>query len=286
MFNSLQTSSRFRQATVVEFWVYCRAERLPPVEAIIDRVLAANPHNTHGTVVPANEAILFSDVRLRLALSLRTRNPMLFDLTAGPLSHAPPEFAELAAHGNAVAVVRFVSEERIKGWGYVHFLTHLADALADLTDGQVFDVEADRFWSNEEWNETMMSDAAAFRLENQAVIHADIHPKWRWVHSHGLRKFGLPDLEVVDVPHEQGALAHNLLWHIAELAVDSGSFPKAVESEMFGRHELTIAKVRKDGAPHHRGKVARLSEEKFLDKLSGLLESINLDPPGASAAPA
>lgn len=88
----------------------------------------------------------------------------------------------------------------------------VARALADLTGGVVLDPAAQR----------CLGRSALARLDlAEPGAHVAVHTEvWsgdsRWLHTHGLQKFGRPELELVQVPsplEEEGAA---VLWQVAE----------------------------------------------------------------------
>ena len=98
------------------------------------------------TSLPKNEALIFSDVRLHIALVLRSKNAHVFrpDLFE---EHVEPtvELLEGLAGSKSFAKIRFISEEPLKDHRHLIFLAHAADAIADLAKGKViYDVVAER----------------------------------------------------------------------------------------------------------------------------------------------
>src|SRR5579885_1987197 len=62
-----------------EYWVYLPSEDMPSQEEIMNRMLLGNPHRIDGKLpITKNEALIFSDVRLQIALVLRSRNAHVF----------------------------------------------------------------------------------------------------------------------------------------------------------------------------------------------------------------
>jgi hypothetical protein len=89
----------------------------------------------------------------------------------------------------------------------------IADGIAEHADGVVIDVVAERLMLPGEWR---VDDR---RREIDAREHVTVHVVEDggalWIHTHGLLKFGRPELEVFDVPYD-------LQHAVAAYVVDTG----------------------------------------------------------------
>jgi hypothetical protein len=143
------------------------------------------------------EAILFSDIRLHIALILRERNghvfrPDLFD------EHIQPNSEILSGLGNSVALakLRFLSTNKLSDDRHLQFMPHLAEAVAWLTNAEVvFDTISEELHTSK-----------SFRAKLESVERADcpeFHLRTGWqrhdsnglAFTKGLVKVGLPELE-------------------------------------------------------------------------------------------
>ncbi|MBS1721714.1 MAG: hypothetical protein JSS66_01775 [Armatimonadetes bacterium] len=184
-------------AAVVEYWVYSNAERIPPTPALMDAIVSKNPHNRPDQpAITAREGILFSDVRLHIALARRDKNPSAFrpDLFE---EHAEPDAATLAAlaDSTSIAKVRYASQVPLKDNRQLQFLTHLADGVARLLKARlVYDTVAERFWDPTALANELTRDNNAER--------PDLHLRTLWnvssdgcrAETLGLRKVGRSEL--------------------------------------------------------------------------------------------
>ncbi len=101
--------------------------------------------------------------------------------------------------------------------------TRFANELAERADGVVQDLIALRFFGPGGWrNPEAVED---FDVRDHVTIHAlaDDGGGWDWLHTHGLVKFGRPELEVYDVPAEladgAGPLLNEIAHYLAEGAL-------------------------------------------------------------------
>lgn len=99
----------------------------------------------------------------------------------------------------------------------VIFITRLAQRLASLGDGVVMDTSAYRFFGPAGWK--VKEPQPEFDVLQHVHIH--IEPDSGWFHTHGLIKFGRPELEVYDVPPELEAVALGTLLDIARYVMTS-----------------------------------------------------------------
>jgi hypothetical protein len=99
----------------------------------------------------------------------------------------------------------------------VIFATHVAQRLALLGDGVVMDTGAFRFFGPEGW--PVPEPNPDFDIRKHVQIHTvpDLH----WFHTHGLIKFGRPELEIYDVPSELEMVAFATLLDIAQYVATS-----------------------------------------------------------------
>lgn len=99
----------------------------------------------------------------------------------------------------------------------VVFATRLAQRLADLGDGIVMDTSAYRFFGPAGW--PVENPIAEFDAREH--VHLHIESDSRWFHTHGLIKFGRPEMEIYDVPSELEDTAFVTLLDIAQYVITS-----------------------------------------------------------------
>jgi hypothetical protein len=97
----------------------------------------------------------------------------------------------------------------------VIFATRLAQRLAALGDGIVMDSSGFRFFGPQGWPvEDPMPE-----FDAREYVHVHIEAESRWFHTHGLIKFGRPELEIYDVPSEMDHVAYATLLDIAQYVI-------------------------------------------------------------------
>lgn len=185
----------------------------------MDAVVSKNPHNRPGSPsITAREGILFSDLRLHLAVAKREKNPFafrpdLFDDNAEPDAGV----LERLSDSHTLATVRYASQVPLVDKRHLQFATHLADTIARLTRGKlIFDTVCERFWTPEEL-------ARELGLDNNAE-RTSLHLRVAWKRvdgghrgmTLGLRKVGRAELATSLQEEDEEVLVTSVLTTAAE----------------------------------------------------------------------
>jgi hypothetical protein len=102
----------------------------------------------------------------------------------------------------------------------VVFVTRIAQRLAALVDGIVWDTTAFRFFGPAGWPVgEAIPEFAEFDVREHVQIH--IVSDSQWFHTHGLIKFGRPELEIYGVPPELEDTAFATLLDISQYVATS-----------------------------------------------------------------
>jgi hypothetical protein len=222
-----------------EYWVYTKHDQLPKQEAIMDRMISNNPHNRRGRPsIGAREGLLFSDIRLHIAVAKRARNPLVFRPDLFLDATIPSKTAlERLSEANSLIKVRYMSEARLKDTRHLQFMPHLADAMVDLAEGLlVYDVVCEQIYSAE--------DFTALLEKNNNAERPDIHVRVLWqvdaAEGHGyavtkgMRKVGMAELRTDPVEADQEVLVAGLLHRMAHQLVRKPEEEGPMEFEEFG----------------------------------------------------
>ena len=233
-----------------EYWVYLPGEELPAQEKIMDRMLMSNPHRAAGRFpITKNEALLFSDVRLHIALVLRARNahvfrPDLFD------EHVEPTSALLEGLSESASFVklRFISEDPLNNQRHLLFLAHAADAVAELGNGNViYDVVAEKLYTAAEFFSALdhFEDAANPDFQTQVVWSRN--PSGGIAETRGLVKVGLPELETEPMNADQRVLVTAILEQVIRQVWTLSVLPPALDVTYFEDVYRVEIKARRKG---------------------------------------
>lgn len=224
---------------LTEYWVYTPTDALPKQEEVMDRMISANPHNRPGRPsIGAREGLLFTDIRLHIALAKRTRNPLIFrpDLFESDLKPSK-EALERLSDAHSLIKVRYMSEAVLKDTRHLQFMPHLADTMTDLASGLVvYDVVCEQIYTAE--------DFKALLDKNNNAERPDMHVRVLWqvdedggfgtASTKGLRKIGLPELKTDPVEVDQEVLVSGLMHRVAHQLIRNQTIDSAIEIDEYG----------------------------------------------------
>ncbi|MBX7131673.1 MAG: hypothetical protein K1X67_03230 [Fimbriimonadaceae bacterium] len=238
-----------------EYWVYLPEAKMPSQDAIMTRMIQANPHGA-GVIGP-REGLLFSDIRLHMGLAKREKNPQLFrpDLFRDRAEPTPEILARLA-DSVALAKLRYVSEVPIPDSRHLRFLLHAADALAELGGGTVvYDAITSRLFTAEELRDRLARSPDATGFDDHVTI--------AWtpldeVSVTGMTKMGWPDLVTPRSPSDHRALILQLMEEVARRIWADGMM-ESIELEAYDdrfvasvqrmNRDLAVVNIRRFNAP-------------------------------------
>lgn len=222
---------------LTEYHVYTTAENLPPQEKLMDRMISSNPHNRPGRPsIGAREGMLFTDVRLHLALARREKNAQLFrpDLFSRD-SQPSADVLEALSQSRSMVVCRYATEEPIKDTRHLQFLPHLADAVADLSEGLVVhDCTADVLWTRDAFTAMLAGNNIAERPEFHVRVVWEEQVDGAVARTLGLRKVGLTDLQTPLQESDNRTLIEGLLLRLAFHLVRQPGDPGPYDFDEYG----------------------------------------------------
>lgn len=235
---------RYRQSkpekylSMTEYWVYLPGEKLPPQDEVMSLLLQGN------SPVGPGEGLLLSDIRLHVALVLRSKNahvfrPDLFDEHIEPTADVLRGLAEC----QSIAKIRYISEIELPNDSHLQLLPYLAYAYAKLGDGKVvYDCTAEKLLTVSQLAEMLKLDRNARR--------PDVHLQTIWrttenggrAETRGLVKKGIPELVTADVAVDERLLVTALLSDAAERLWNKGKTETMIELESFSdRFQMLVA---------------------------------------------
>ena len=221
----------------LEYWVYLPGVALPPQDEIMGGLVETR-------AIGPSEALLFSDVRLHVALVLRSKNAHVFrpDLLEPHVEATPEELATLA-EARSFAKVRYISEEPVDDRRALVLLPQLARRLAEIGGGSlVYDPVGERL------------------IAAEALRDGDPGPNVRWipeatggtVRTYGLRKRGLPEIETAPLPADQRWIVAEVVEQVAREAWLTGALPPTAVARAFEDEFRVELEPEKDGRTRAR----------------------------------
>jgi len=241
-----------------EYWIYTRDTRLPPIDKVMDRMVGANPHHRPGRpCIGAKEGMIFSDIRLDIALAKREKNPFAFrpDLFSDDVI---PTAEQLSAIADACSIIkiRYASRAPLRDDRHLQFMPHLADAMSDLTEGTaVFDRITGQVWTASEFHDELAGNNRGSRPTLQVRVFWRCDGEVGRVKTRGLRKVGLAEIETLPLPPDQEVLATGLVMRLAHEGLRKMKLPTQMETEEYGTTFIMEVEPTKGGV--HKVRILR-----------------------------
>lgn len=215
-------------------------------------MLKLNPFDSSlPPLVGAAEAMLFSDIRLHMALVLREKNahafrPDLFD------SHIVPSQEVLQNLGASEAFLKlqYIATERLRDDRHLRFMPYLAESVGALGRATaVFDPIGERLQSFSEFQGELQAAG------DTASCSYNVRPIWMESENggigatRGLVKIGLPELETPESAADHRVLILDVLSEASQQLWQTRQPIQTLTTESFGDHfELEIRYARKGPA--------------------------------------
>lgn len=235
--------------TQAEYWVYLPGLEMPEQDAVMTRLITTNPHGKAGqSPIGPKEGLLFSDIRLHVALVLRSKNPHVFRPDLFSETEADAESLAALSAAQSMVKLRYVSEEPLNDDRHMRFLPHLADAYAQVGKGVlIYDAMAEQLIKPNELFE-MLS-------ENPTISDPGLHFRVVWkrdgegayASTKGLIKKGLPELTSAMARPDNQLLITEVIQAVGEKVWQEG-FAEEMRVTCFGDEFIALAQPGK-GTP-------------------------------------
>ena len=158
-FISRRHQSKF--LATAEYWVFLPTTDMPAQELVMDRMMNENPYRIRGrSPIGKNEGLVFSDIRLHIALVLRSKNPHVFRRDLFTEAEVPDSSCLALLDGmKSFVKLRYMSEEPLSDKRHLRFLAHAAVAYATIGNGVlIYDATAEKLQSAEGFAEDIQKD--------------------------------------------------------------------------------------------------------------------------------
>lgn len=212
---------------LVEYWIYAPTSTIPPWEDVRASLGAGYSEEADQERALRLLGTLIEKNQLKIEYIVRNDAPELFHYPEELIESNAPELSDENRKDllEAEMIVRVrLTQEHFAGREYVHFTVRFVEAVRALTRGVVQDATSHKLWGDGEWQRYAANPTEHF-LRAHVRIEALDEDGIVWMHSHGMEKFGLPDLELEGVPHELAATAGSLLLALARTAIFTRKSP-------------------------------------------------------------
>lgn len=209
---------------LVEYWIYSKAWEIPREEQIRERLGALfQKSEDRRTAVDLFDAGL-KDGRLVIASYAKSESPSLFEYPEDMLPKNSRLFGdedtETLRSANVIGVVRF-QPGILTGLEYLLLAVCVVEALRGLIGGVIQDAVSHVLWNGKEWRARVVEAPSDSPVEPHVRFEVLDEGKNLWVHSHGMQKFGLPELEIDKVPPDAASPCVTFMVMAAEAILKS-----------------------------------------------------------------
>jgi uncharacterized protein YegJ (DUF2314 family)/tetratricopeptide (TPR) repeat protein len=221
---------------VVEYWIYAPEGKVPEWRTIREMITAQGGDGEGEVFSPNTLESLVERRELTVDYLRREDSEELFNYPEDQLPRNSRELTEsdrkILTDARMIARVRLNPAHRT-GPDYLVFAIRVVEAIREITGGIVQDALSHTLWGTAEWN-LRVADAP---LEDIVGSHVGFEvleeENGVWIHSHGMQKFGIPEVEMERVPTDLAASGLNLMIMVAETLVQCGlAGPVDFRSEM------------------------------------------------------
>ena len=204
---------------LVEYWIYTPETEVPEWEIITDRLTDKKFRQEES-----ERCLVFLDMFIQnnaLAVEYISRADAkeFFEYPEEIIPHNSREVSDGDRRilREAVTIVRLkLSLANFSGTSHLGFMIRLTEAVRSLTSGVVQDAVAHILWGTEAWTK-MAENPDAFPIESHVQFETlDEGERLLWIHTHGMQKFGLPDMEMEEVPSQLATPARAIMTLAAE----------------------------------------------------------------------
>jgi tetratricopeptide (TPR) repeat protein/uncharacterized protein YegJ (DUF2314 family) len=219
--------SQPNMAPRIEYWIYSPQSEIPKWEDVkrsFGKALYSYPDKARAFKLL--EGLIASN-DLSVKYILRSEAEELFDypdeLIGQNSRNFTPEDIEVLQESQMIVRMELTPSA---SWGpaSLRIMVSFVEGLRDLTRGLVQDAISHTLWGLESWQEFIRKPSQDVLADH---LHLDVLDEdgTLWMHTHGMLKFGLPELELEDVPSKFKKQGQELLvMAAAELIAGKGLY--------------------------------------------------------------
>jgi uncharacterized protein YegJ (DUF2314 family) len=222
-------------APAIEYWIYCSRSAIPRLEDIRDRLSQVQEEDSEReNILEMFDSFVEKD-QLRIDHILKADSKELFDYPEDLIPRISRGFEEsdLQKLNQARMIIRIrLSPKGFRPKDYIPFMTGLVEAVRELTGGVVQDAVSHTLWGTEEWKSRVLADPMKYPIESQLHFESLDEGGNVWIHSHGMLKFGLPEMELEGIPAELAAAGRKMIILAGKTLIDAGAQGLDFNAEM------------------------------------------------------
>ncbi len=204
-----------------EYWVYSPTSNIPSWEELKRSFLQQLASRRNKSRQLQNLESLIARQKLTIDYIVREEAEELFEypIELLKLNSRELDSTDLNTLENAQMIIRIrFSDIAELACENIIFLTKFVEAVRDVSGGVIQDAVSHVLWGNRAWQRSLYDDESHIAQSNTLVDLLD-EGGLIWAHSHGMQKFGLPDVELEGVPKDFGVAAAKLVLNLCETLI-------------------------------------------------------------------
>ncbi len=207
--------------SIMEYWIYAPDTAVPEWEDVRKNLAQHYVRKSERErTFTFLESVITSNA-LTIDYILREEATELFDYPDELIPHNSRELSreDLETLMKAKMIVRArLSQNTLTGRESIVFMVRFVEALRSLNNGVVQDAVSHTLWGTEQWKRGVENPRKNI-MERQLQWEILDEGGRVWIHTHGMLKFGLPDLEMDGFPAEAAGTGRKLTIMAAERLV-------------------------------------------------------------------
>ena len=208
---------------VLDYWIYAPESEMPEWDRIKSSMVGLHSESTDRERAFEELERFVERKELTMDYILRRDAEETFhypeELLPRNSRNLQPEDREILTNAQMIIRLRLIPGES-DSLDYLAFMLRFVEAVRLTTGGVVQDAISHTLWGIEEWKKHATGDPLEKMME--AHVHLDVLDEGGtvWIHSHGMQKFGLPEIEMDGVPTEMAFLGRAMLVTVGERLVN------------------------------------------------------------------
>jgi uncharacterized protein YegJ (DUF2314 family) len=191
-----------RMPVLMEYWVYAKQTGIPKWEDIKHELADQfEDSDERERMFHFLESLVEKD-DLAIEYILKQDAQELFDYPEDMIPHNAKDFTEndreILTEAEMIVRVR-LSLNELPQADYLAFMVRFVESVRALTHGVVQDAVSHALWGTQNWTAGVVQGGKSI-LEAHVLLEILDEDGHVWMHTHGMQKFGLPDVEMEGIP--------------------------------------------------------------------------------------
>jgi uncharacterized protein YegJ (DUF2314 family)/tetratricopeptide (TPR) repeat protein len=204
---------------VLEYWIFAKRSGVPKWEEIRARLarMYADKEERDRAITAMESLVQKKELTLDHVFKREAAHLFTYPEELIPRNSRRLTDEDQKILSDAQVILRIRLKQRpLSGFDYLVFMTRIVEAAREVTGGVVQDAISHTLWGTEEWKKrtanSTPADMVAAHVQFEALDEGGIV----WIHSHGMQKFGLPDMELNGIPADSAHAGLSLAMLIVQ----------------------------------------------------------------------